>query len=59
MADSPRRVGVGGQWSQPVLAAHGPGQIPPIDLSTAIKAQLEEEGVLSLHEVDTSNTQLE
>ena len=36
-----------GQWSQPTLAADWPGKIPPIDLTTATKAHLQEEGVLS------------
>ena len=34
----------GGQWSQPALAADWPGEIPPIDLPTTTKAQLQEEG---------------
>ena len=52
-ADPPQRAEVGGQWSQPVLAAAWPGEIPPIDLLTATKAQLQEEGVVSPHEVCT------
>ena len=55
--DPLRRVEVGGQWSQPVLAADWPGKIPPIDLPTAIK-QLQEEDVCSPHEGHTSSTQL-
>ena len=39
-ADPPWRVEVGGQWSQPILAADWPGQIPPIHLPTTTKAQL-------------------
>ena len=50
-------VEVGGQWSQPVLAADWPRQIPPVDLSTATKAQLQEEGVLSPHKGHSSSTQ--
>ena len=57
-AELPQRVEVGSQWSQPVLAAEWPGKIPPIDLPTATKAQLQEEGVLSPHEGRTSSTQL-
>ena len=49
---------IGGQWSQPVLAADLNGKIPPIDLPTGTKAQLQEEGVLIPHEGCTSNTQL-
>ena len=44
---------VGGQWSQPVLKADWPEEILPIDLPTAIKAQLQEEGVLNQHEGHT------
>ena len=44
MADPPQRAEVGGQWSQPALAADWPGEIPPIDLPTTTKAQLQEEG---------------
>ena len=40
MADPSQRAEVGGQWSQPVLAADWPGKIPPIDVPTATKAQL-------------------
>ena len=39
-------------------ASDRPGQIPLIDLPTAIKAQLQEEGVLSPHKGFTSSTQL-
>ena len=56
-ADPPWRAGVGGKCSQPILAADCPGQIPPIYLPTATKAQLHEEGVLSPHEGFTSSTQ--
>ena len=56
--DPPWRAEVGDQWSQPVLATDWPGKIPPIDLQTAIKAQLQEEGVLSPHKGHTSSTQL-
>ena len=41
IADPPQRAEVDGQWSQTVLAADWPGEIPPIDLPTAIKAQLQ------------------
>ena len=46
-------VEVGGQWTQLVLAADWPGQIPPIVLPTATKAQLQEEGVFSPQEGHT------
>ena len=52
-ANPPWRVEVGGQWSQPVLAADWPGQICPIDLATAIKAQIQEEDVCSTQEGHT------
>ena len=58
-ADPPRKAEVGGQWSQPVLAADWPGYVPPIDLPTATKVQLQEEGVHSTHEGHTLNTQFE
>ena len=40
------------------LPAECLGLIPPIDLPKAIKAQLQEEGVLSPHEGCTVSTQL-
>ena len=49
---------VGGQWSMPILTTDQPGKIPPTDLPTATKAQLQEEDILSLHEGHTSSTQL-
>ena len=57
-ADPPQRAEVGGWWSWLVLEAERPGYIPPIDLPTATKAQLQKEGVLSPHEGPTSSTQL-
>ena len=57
-ADPPWRAEVGGQWSQPILAAEWLRQIPPIDQPKATKAQLQEEGVLSPHEGHTLSTQL-
>ena len=48
----------GGQWSQPVLVANWPRQIPPIDLPIAIKAQLQEEELLSPHKVHTLSSPL-
>ena len=53
-ADPLWRAEVGDQWSQPILAADW----PPIDLPTASKAQLQEEGVLTPHERHTLSTQL-
>ena len=41
-----------------VRAADWPEYIPPIDLPTPVKAQLQEEGALSSHEECTSNTEL-
>ena len=57
-ADAPQRVEDGGQWSQPVLEADWPGYIPPIDLPTVIKVQIQEEGVFNPHEKYTLNTQI-
>ena len=57
-ADPPQRAEVGGKWSQQILAADWPGKIPPIDLPTAIKAQLQKEGVLSPYGERTLSTQL-
>ena len=37
--DPPQMVEVCVQWSHPYLAADLPGQIPPIDLPTAVKAK--------------------
>ena len=51
-------VEVGGLRSQPGFAADWPGQIPPNDLPTSIKDQLQEKGVLSPHGGRTSSTQL-
>ena len=51
-----QRAEVGGQWSQPVLTAPSPGKIPTVDLPTATKAQLQEEGVLNPHKGCTSIT---
>ena len=48
----------GGQWSQPIFAVDRPGKIPPIDLPTATKSQLQEEGVHSPHEGCTLSAQL-
>ena len=52
------RERVHGQQSQPVLADDWPGNIPPIDLPTTIKSQLQEEGVLIPHKGCTLSTQL-
>ena len=57
-ADPPQRAEGAGQWSQPFLATDRPEEIPSIDLPTAIKAQLQEEGLLSTHKGRTSSTQL-
>ena len=57
-ADLPQRAEVGDQWSQPVLAADWPEEIPPFDLPTATKTQLQEEGILSPYEGHTSSTLL-
>ncbi|XP_053518864.1 RAD51-associated protein 1 isoform X5 [Artibeus jamaicensis] len=56
-ADPPWKA-VSGEWSQPVLAADWFGQILPIDLPAATKAQLQEEVVLSPHIGCTLSTQL-
>ena len=57
-ADPPQMAEVGGQWSQPVLAADWPEYIPSTDLPTATKSQLQQEGVLSPHNGHTSGIQL-
>ena len=57
-ADPLRRAEISGQWSEPVLAADWPEKIPPIDLPTETKAQLQKKRVLSLHEGCTLSTQL-
>ena len=54
----PWREVVAGQGSEPVLPADWPRYIPPIDLLTAIKTQLQEEGVLTPQRGCTLNTQL-
>ena len=51
-----RRLVVSGHCQS--FVADWPGQIPPIDLPTATKAQLQEEGVLSPHVGHTFNIQL-
>ena len=58
-ADPPQKADVGGQWSQPVLAAYWTEEIPPIYLPTATKAPLQEKSTLSPHKRCTSSTQLE
>ena len=49
-AGTPQRAEGSGQWSQPVLAADWPGNVPPIDLPPVTKAHLQQKGVLSPHE---------
>ena len=48
-ADPPQGASSGGHWSQPVLAADWPEKIPPVDLLTATKDQLQDKDVLNPH----------